>query len=173
MGISLKGVLAQVAPVLASFLPGPLGNMAKKAIAEAFGTPEATDAEIEKTLANANPDMLLKLKQAEQDFAMKMEQLGIDAEKVAAEDRASARGMQVQTRARAPSMIALFVFACWAVVIGFLVFRRIPAENADAIMLLLGALTASVTAVVQFYFGSSSQSRAKDDTIKSLHEMLK
>lgn len=39
--------------------------------------------------------------------------------------------------------------------LALLLFRAIPAENRDAIQILLGAMGGYVAAVVQYYFGDS------------------
>ena len=52
--------------------------------------------------------------------------------------------------------------------IGIMVFIPVPRENHDALMILLGALAGAFTTVVAFYFGSSSSSRIKDETINRI-----
>ena len=167
MGINLKGILATVAPALASMLPGPLGGMAKKVLAEALGT-GTSDAEIQKELASQNPELLVKLREAEQRFLLEMEKAGLDLEKLAADDRANARAMQMSVRARTPAVLSAIVLLGWLVAFGFLIFRPLPTVNTDAIMLALGTLNSALMLVLSFYFGSSSGSRAKDDTISKL-----
>ena len=41
-------------------------------------------------------------------------------------------------------------------------------RNKDILNILVGGLTASVAAVIQYWFGSSAGSRAKDETVRSL-----
>ena len=49
------------------------------------------EQELAEAAARATPEQLLALKQAEQDFAVKMRELDIDLERIANEDRSSAR----------------------------------------------------------------------------------
>ncbi len=49
-----------------------------------------------------------------------------------------------------------------------LMLREIPVGNKDAVMLSLGTLLASFTAVVGYYFGSSKGSADKNDTMERL-----
>ncbi len=170
MSITLKGILGAVAPVLASALPGPLGNLARKVIGDVLGKPDPPDVEIEKTLAVANPELLLKLKEADNKFRLDLERLGIDLERLAAEDRAGARAMQIATRNWFPPALGITVLLGWLAAFAFLIFQPLPALNKDAIMLALGTLNAGMMTVLAFYFGSSSSSRSKDDTIKKLSE---
>jgi hypothetical protein len=84
----------------AASLGGPFGVMAAAAVGKAIGAdkpPQGTEDSITNALATAmaNPDQLLALKKAEQDFQVKMNEMGLDLEKIAADDRASARAMQV------------------------------------------------------------------------------
>lgn len=164
----LKGILGAVAPVLASALPGPLGGMARKVLGDVLGKPDPPDAEIEKALAAANPELLVKLKAADQAFQLQMEQLGIDLEKIAAEDRASARAMQVATRARAPAVLAAVMVGGWIALVSYLAFKEVPISNRDIIVAAVGVFSAQLVTIYQFYFGSSASSQRKDDTISKL-----
>lgn len=57
------------------------------------------------------------------------------------------------------------------IVVGFftllylLVYQSIPAENKDILNIVVGALIASFTAVVGYYFGSSKGSSDKNDIL--------
>lgn len=74
----------------------------------------------------------------------------------------------------AKSMLQPAMLVGGAVCLGFLgllailAFHPIPQANHDAMMLMLGALGGSFTTLVAFYFGSSSSSKLKDDTIKKM-----
>lgn len=170
MALTLKGILASVAPVLASALPGPLGAYARSVIAKVLGKPDAPDAELEKTLAAVNPDILLKLKQAENEFIAEMKRLDIDLEKIAADDRASARGMQVQTKSPVPAILAGVLIGGFLSLVALLAFREVPAPNRDIIVAAVGIFGGQLVTVYQFYFGSSSGSAKKDETIAKLSE---
>lgn len=59
-------------------------------------------------------------------------------------------------------LITLGFFAC----IGALLFAPPPnAEMRDTLLVLTGGLGAAFSIVVQYYFGSSSGSRAKDEAL--------
>lgn len=59
-------------------------------------------------------------------------------------------------------LAALIVLAFFGVVV-LLVIKGIPPENKDMFNLLLGALIAAFTAVVQYWFGSSKGSADKTE----------
>lgn len=65
-------------------------------------------------------------------------------------------------------VIAIVLMAILAFVTFALVRWTIPSENENALMFLLGQLTALISVVVAFYFGSSSQSKKQADTIDTL-----
>ena len=52
--------------------------------------------------------------------------------------------------------------------IAMLMFFQIPAENKDAVSILIGAIAGSFTTVVAYYFGSSKGSADKNAHIKNL-----
>lgn len=168
MGISLKGILGTVAPILAGAIPGPLGGIAKKILADAIGKPDASDAEIEKALATNNPEILAQLRAAEQAFQLELEKNGIKLEEVAAADRASAREMQIAVRSRTPSVLAAVMVIGWIGLITFLAFRDVPAANRDIIVAAIGVFSAQLVTIYSYYFGSSAGSRNKEETIRRL-----
>ena len=67
---------------------------------------------------------------------------------------------------------AMFVLAA-LIIIGFfgvlimLVFHEIPDKNKDALNLILGALIASFSALVSYFFGSSKGSSDKNELLKN------
>ena len=54
-----------------------------------------------------------------------------------------------------------------------LIYETIPANNQNALLVLIGALTTNVTAVVSFFFGASAANRIKDDTVNSATNMAR
>lgn len=170
MAISLKSIIQTVAPTLASALPGPLGGMAKKLIGELVGKPEASEAELTKILATANPDILLKLRELDTNFKQKMAELDVDLEKLAAEDRSNARSMQVATKSKTPAILATIIVGGYIGVQSFLLLHTIPLTNHDLILRAMGLLDGALMLVLGFYFGSSVSSQHKDATISRIAE---
>jgi hypothetical protein len=60
---------------------------------------------------------------------------------------------------KARGIIAVILAAALMLIIGALIFVAPRADSKDYLTLLIGALIANVTAVIQFYFGSSSGSK--------------
>ena len=93
---ALLNLVRTVAPTIATAVGGPLAGMATRAISEALlGKPDGTEEELAQAAANATPEQLLALKKAEQDFAVRMRELDIDLERIANEDRNSARDREI------------------------------------------------------------------------------
>lgn len=168
--MSLKKIVGAIAPVLASALPGPLGGVAKKVLADFIGKPEATEEEISKVLASANPEMLFKLKELDAKFKKDMAALGVDLERMSNEDRANARAMHVSLKDRTPPVLAWLITLGYVSLQTFLLFHGIPVVNHDLILRAMGLLDGALMMVLAFYFGSSASSHRKDETIQRIAE---
>lgn len=158
MSFNLRNFLGAVAPTLASAWGGPLAGMAVQQIGAALGIEKPTEDAVSTALATATPDVLLKVKQADQDFAAKMKELDIKLEELDTADRASARAMQVNLRSNIPAALAaLITVGFFGILIG-LMGGWLHTGDSNELLLLLGALATSWGAVVNFYYGSSQQS---------------
>ncbi len=158
MSFNWKEIVGSVAPMLGTALGGPLGGMAGKVIAESLGVKET---EIEATIANAGPETLLALKEAENNFTLQMEDLGIKEEQLHAQDRASARERQTKTGDWTPSIIGPLIIAGFFWVLYMLINDSVPEGQNEAFLIMLGALAAMSTQVMNYFFGSSSGSKSK------------
>lgn len=168
--IDWRSIVGTVAPTIATALGGPLAGMAVNAVSQAvLGKPNGSETEIANAIAASNnPDTLLKLKQAENDFAAKMQQMNIDLEKIAAEDRASARAREIAVRDKTPTVLAYLYTFGYFVVLGY-VFKFGVSESAkELVNVLIGILSAAEVGIISYYFGSSSGSAAKSATIERL-----
>ncbi len=165
-GQTAKSVLATVAPLLGTALGGPFGGLAGTLLSKALGTsdPKAMEAAITST----DPDILLKLKQADNDFAQQMKALDISEEKLHFDDVANARAMQIATHDSTPKYLAYFVTFGFFSVLGLLLFYGKPAQGGDVLLVLVGSLGTAWTGIVGYYYGSSAGSAAKTDTIAKI-----
>lgn len=159
--------LATVAPTIATALGGPLAGVAVNVAAKALGVEPSEDA-LEASVTSGDPEILLKLKTAENDFVIKMEELGIERERLAAEDRASARGMAAKTTLR-PQAILATVFVVGFVAVLYAVFGGGDVALSDDLlkvgMYLLGILSAGLNQIMNFFFGSSAGSKQKTELL--------
>lgn len=165
-----KSIIGSVAPTIATALGGPLAGMAVSAVSKAvLDKPDASEAEIKDALAKSNdPEMLLKLKTAEQEFAAKMKQLDIDLEKIAADDRASARQREIAVKDSTPRNLAYLYTGGYFVMIGALFKFGIPEASKDLLNTLIGILSAAEVGIITYYFGSSAGSAKKSETMERI-----
>lgn len=159
-------VIGAVAPTLASALGGPLAGMAVTTIAGALGLPTNSDKnDIANAVSNATPEQLVALKKVDNDFSVRMKELDIDLEKIAASDRDSARKRESQVRDWMPRILAFTIVAGFMATV-FLVLLGVVEGMKDPLMAttvgtLIGFVSAKCEQVVAYYFGSSSSSQAK------------
>lgn len=164
-----KALVGTVAPWIGTAMGGPLGGMAVSAVADALGLSDKTEASIKAALAGVTPDQMLALKKADQEFSMRMQEMGFQntqaLERIAAEDRKSARDMQTAVRSNIPGILAVLITAgFFGILIGLLMGSLKATEN-QALLIMLGALGAAWGSVVNYYYGSSSGSQAKTELL--------
>jgi len=169
-----KSIVKSVAPTIATALGGPLAGLAVKTIGDALGVDAPTQENITARLSGATSDDLLKLKQAEQDFAAKMKQMDIDVFALELKDRESARlrDTAIETSGKFNwSRISLTAFAMITLILlmFFVMKDATISEYAQGIItLIIGRLTGYLDGIFNFEFGSTRSSQTKDDTIKAL-----
>jgi membrane-bound ClpP family serine protease len=137
-----------------------------KTLSEAmFGHQDASESDVSAALMNATPEQLQKLKETDATFKLKMKELDIDLEKIAAGDRDSARNMQMHTNDWIPRAMAIMVTFGFFGILTWLLTKGVPPTGSETLIYMLGALGTAWTGIVQFYFGSSAGSKAKTDAM--------
>ena len=159
-------LLGQVAPSIATALGGPLAGVAVRTLSGAlFGHEEGTEQQVAEAIANATPEQLSAIKKIDADFKVRMKELDIDLERIAAGDRDSARQMQRETKDWLPKALAVFiVFGFFGILLWMMVFG-LPKTGVEALLMMVGSLTSAFGGVVQFYFGSSAGSKEKNNLL--------
>lgn len=159
-------IIATVAPWIGTALGGPLGGMAVTAAANALGLGEKTTDAIKQALGGATPEQMLALKQADQAFALQMQELGFkqlaDLETLAAGDRASAREMQKTTRSWVPAALSVIITAGFLGLLTGMMTGYLKADDNQAMLLMLGALGVAFGQCTNFWLGSTASSQNKD-----------
>lgn len=164
------GLLAQVAPTIASALGGPFAGQATAFILGALGlSPDATSDAAVAAIKTATPDQLLALKKADNEFAVRMRELEIDLERISSADRASARDMAVKTTIWPQSLLTAFFCLTFGFALSMLLsgLALFPKEYELTVGTLLGALISEMKAASQFWLGSSSGSARKDAMLQA------
>lgn len=167
---SLLNLVRTVAPSIATAVGGPLAGMATRAISEALlGKPDGTEDELVEAAKNATPEQLLALKQAEQDFVVRMRELDVDLERISNQDRDSARSREIQLKDITPKVLAGVITVGYFGVLFWMLRFGLPETGAsEALLVMLGALGTAWGGIVAYYFGSSAGSRDKNETISKM-----
>jgi len=95
---------------------------------------------------------------------LQAQELGLNFEKLAVEDRKSARDMQATTRSMMPPILAGAVTVGFFGIMVMMFFNKIDSAN-PAILMMLGSLGTAWTGIIAYYFGSSAGSQAKTDLL--------
>jgi hypothetical protein len=158
----LADLLKTVAPGLATIVAGPMGGMAVKMIAQKLGVEDTVEA-----VTNAI--------QSDPDAALKLREIDLKELEAHAKDRDSARDREtaIATSAAAPMLnklvtpiLALGVVGLSFILFAILIFVDAQPEAKDILIYILGVLSAAVTQILSYYFGSSQGSKDKSDEAK-------
>jgi hypothetical protein len=164
-----KAVVGTVAPWLGTALGGPLGGMAVTAVADALGLSTKTEESIKQALSGVTPEQMLALKNADQAFQVKMQELGFqnekDMEALAVSDRDSARKREATVGDNTVRVLAYLITLGFFGVLSILMFTTIHQEVKDVLFVMLGALGSGWQSCVSYYFGTSKGSKDKTDLL--------
>jgi hypothetical protein len=158
----LADILKTMAPGLATLVAGPMGGLAVKAIASKFG--------VEDTLEAVTAAI-----QSDPEAAMKLREIDLREIEAHAKDRDSARNREtvIATSDHAPLLnkvvtpvLALGVVGLSFALFAVLIFVNVKPEAKDILIYILGVLSAAVTQILSYYFGSSQGSKDKSDEAK-------
>ena len=156
-------MVSKFAPAIGTALGGPLGGMAVSALAKQFGVADEVEAVTKAIMAD--PEAEAKIKQLEYDKF-----------KAILEDKANAREREatVAASANAPFIskivtptLALGVTGLSFLLFAVLIFVEVKPEAKDILIYILGVLSAAVTQVLSYYFGSSMGSKDKDEKLRN------
>lgn len=161
---TLIGLVKNAAPAVATALGGPMAGKAVSMISGMLGVDD-------------NVDSVTKALQADPNLALKLRELDLKELEVHAKDRDSARNREAVIAAseHAPYInkvvtpyLALGVVSLSFILFAILIFVEVKAEAKDILIYILGVLSAAVTQILSYYFGSSQGSKDKDNELKGL-----
>ncbi len=161
-----KGMLGKLAPTAVSLLAGPFAGMAVAALGDALGISEPTQEKIAQAFKgqNLNAEQLMAVKLAEQNLALKLEELGVKRAELEGADRKSARDMQIATGSWVPGVLAMGITVGFFGILWWMLLDP-NVKPTEALLVMLGSLGTAWASVVGFYFGSSHGSRAKTELL--------
>ena len=151
--------IEQLAPTIASALGTPVAGMAVSALESALGM---KSEDIQKNIEDSKltAEQVASIQQAEIALKAKAQELGLNFEQMAVQDRKSARDLQQSTHSFIPPVLAVLVtIGFFGILVGLMMETF---KTSDALLLMLGSLGTAWTAIMSFYFGSSAGSQAKD-----------
>jgi len=156
-----KQTLATVAPGIATALGGPLAGMAVKLATDALGI-EPNEEALIQAVSTGNPEVFAQLRVADNNLKVELKKLDIDLERIHSEDRGSARDLAKSTSIAPQTVLAtVFVLAFSGVLFFIFAGDTVQPAMKDAMMYLLGILSAGMIQIMNFFFGSSSGSKSK------------
>lgn len=188
-GVALSSLVKKImpfAPLLASVLPIPGAAAIGQAVAAVFGGNFEEPDELAKII-DKDPAAAVKLAEIQANMRVQLEQLAVtnalnertaqlavinnELSKMESDrlDRENARKLVLISRM--PSTVSLIILAEFFIIIVIILFY--PTENqqqANILYLLFGTLAAAFAAVVNYWLGSSSSSRTKDETARVMGE---
>jgi len=151
--------IEQLAPTIASCLGGPLAGMAVEAVSKAIGVdPSAVQDTINSGKLTA--EQIASIQQAEITLKAKAQEMNLDFEQLAVQDRKSARDMQTTNKSWIPPLLAIMVTLGFFGILTGMMSGRVT--SSEALMIMLGSLGTAWTGIIAFYFGSSASSQNKD-----------
>ncbi len=164
-----KAIVSTVAPWIGTALGGPMGGAAVGYIADALGLSDKTESAIKTALSGVTPEQMLALKNADQEFSLKMQELGFkqvsDMEALAVADRRDARDMQKVTRSNMPAVLSvMYTVGYFAILVGMMLKVFIVADSV-VLTQMVGALTAGQVTVLAFWMGTTNDSGRKTELL--------
>lgn len=158
---------AAIAPTIAGVLTnvvapgaGPLAAAGVQYLLRALGLgDDATPDEVNKALLSGDPEVQLKIRQADYEFQEHLKQLDVDLERVYAGDRDSARKMMIETKDRTPVVFGVLISLMFFAMLAALMFRVVPTENQNVFFSSLGVLGTVFTAFSTFLYGANKDTK--------------
>ncbi|QOR55299.1 MAG: hypothetical protein SHS37scaffold220_68 [Phage 67_12] len=182
MNFNFKTAISSIAPTLATMLGGPLAGTAVTALESALGLDPGAGADgITKAVAaGMTPEQISQVRAADQAHAERLKQMDIDVvkmnddfeqaqEKTAADDRDSARKLQIANHSRVPAVLTAFLTTAFVGIILARMFGAFTAKDAADPLTnqMIGQLGMVWLASCTYWFGTTRSSAAKDVTIAS------
>ncbi len=195
MSFDLRTAIGSIAPTLATMLGGPMIGGAVAALLPAFGLSPSGDQtkDLNSITAvvqsgNMTPEIIAAVRAADQKHAEIIAQMGFDLKKLNADheesmakieadtaDSARKREMAVKDRTPANlaySIIGGFMLISAAQLVALMGYpdqaAKIPAQGWLLVGNISGYLFGEAKAAAQYYFGTTSNNRSKDDTIAEI-----
>ena len=185
---SALNTVKKYAPMIGSLIPGP-GTVVGAGVSgvisiiqSIFGMESEEDVNVQN-IASAiqqNPELGLKLKQLEMEHKVQLQSILLERDRLDLQNTNSARTMQVAALEQRDrfSKRFVYIYAGFTTLSSFIyiacvTFMIIPKDNIRVVDTIIGFLLGTlISTIVNFFFGSSSSSQAKDSPFKNLAEKV-
>jgi hypothetical protein len=164
---TIGGIVGGVLGATPGAQVGSLAGNAISSLLKSLGLADNSTPDQVMTAIQADPNIALKLRQAEMDYQLAINKQKLDETLAYIQDVQNARGMMVETtKATGKRDTNLYVLS-WVIVVGFfglialLFFVPMPKDSNGVIVLLFGSLAAGFGSVIGYFFGSSKGSAEK------------
>ena len=155
--------IKNIAPLVGAALGGPLGGVAATFLADKLGLESKTVEAVTEVLngGKMTPDQVSAIRLADFEFKKFLEVNKIKIEEIAAQDRDSARAMQIATHSKMPAVLTVMVTVGFFGVLSLLFFHPELKGN-EIVMVMVGQLSAVWAGCVAFYTGTTFGSANKN-----------
>ena len=189
IGKSIADVAPTIAGVLVNVVAPGAGGAASvvakagiNALMTALGVAgdpadQATIDATQSTLTTANPELLLRIKEADNKFKNDMAELGVRLEEIAAADRGSARERHIAVKDRTPAILSYFMFGVFAITSGtvfltaILGLLNLGSVEAGLVGTIVGAVISEFKSMTSFWFGGTRSGSLKNESIADLSKI--
>lgn len=156
--------LKTLVPMLGTALGGPFGGIAAGFIAEKLGLEGKTVDAVTKALSDnkMTADQVTAIRLAEIDFTKFLAQNEITLAQLEVTNTQGAREMQMTVKSKTPDILAVIIVTGFFGILITMMMGLLTATDQQALLILLGSLSAGFGAVLNFFFGSSRGSQNKD-----------
>lgn len=161
-----KSIIGVVAPTLATALGGPLAGLAVDSLGKVLGLDAPTAEKVKDAFAQGalTGDQIAQLKQAEIALQERMRELDISEQQLYANDRDSARKMQIATQSAWPGILsAITTLAVLGVIAARMTGFALP--NDSTTVQLIGSLTTGWGMCLAYWFGTTRGSAQKTELL--------
>lgn len=159
-----KSIISGIAPTIGVALGGPVGGAAVSFALDALGIKPSNNTEdnertLEESVKNASPDQLLALRKADNDFRLKMKEIGIKEKDLVIKDVANARNREVKVGGWSNPILAGIIVVGFFAVVWMVLSGSLGTMDKAGIAFagtVVGYVSAKADQVVSYYFGSST-----------------
>lgn len=163
----MNDLLKTLATGLGTAISGPLGGVAVGFLADKLGIETRTVEAVAQVLDSGKltPEQVGQIKLAEIEFQKFLKQNNIDLEKIAAEDRNSAREMLKTTRSYVPATLTFGITIGYFVTLIGMMLGMFKVSDSQVMLMMLGQLGTAFGVCLAFWMGTTASSRDKTDII--------